>query len=70
MRTLKVMFVWGVFSFFLTAIITVPIGFRLLNPERPFIATCIGALISLLLADIFHRVYNYYTTAMLKYTRM
>lgn len=70
MRIFKVMFVWGLFSFFLTAIITVPIGFRLLNPERPFAATCIGALVSLLLADIFHRIYNYYTFAMLKYTRM
>lgn len=70
MRILKVMFVWGVFSFFLTAIITVPIGFRLLNPERPFTATCLGVLVSLLLADIFHRVYNYYTATMLKYVRM
>lgn len=69
MRIFKVMFVWMAFSFVLTAIVTVPIGFRLLNPDYPYSSILLGVGFSLILADIFHRVCDYYADFMCQYLR-
>ncbi|QXO09443.1 hypothetical protein pEaSNUABM11_00019 [Erwinia phage pEa_SNUABM_11] len=70
MRAIQVLLVWASFSFMLTAIITIPIGFRLLNPDNPYSSLLFGAGFSLLLADIFHRICDYYADALCRFIRI
>lgn len=70
MRIMLVLLVWVLFSFVLTAIITIPIGFQLLNPDDPFLSLFFGVACSLVLVDIFHRICDYYAEALCRFIRI